>query len=1668
MVRLATTIAVALAVCLSAVATSQAAPDVNNHAGAASVAPGQARLQGKLVGGGDADVVVYWGPTGGGTATDRWLRKSRLKGVKNATAFSVTADKLIYGQVYFYRCYATNASGGAWAPTTARFTTLKPTVPAPGAGNRPVLTVKSGLVCWFDAAVGVTTDNKGVVQTWKDLSGNGHDGYLAAGAPVLAANQVNSRPAIQFRTASGRCGLNLQAPLFVGEQYVVVRSPNAAWNNDGCFLGRRWKRASSYRLSRNTTRFWGDQYPKAVWKNGRSIPEQPFDFGPITEYMILKIGVNDGDMSRNTYQIAMADSASCDCDIAEILGFQTPLSPADDALVGGYLAAKYGIATAYRVNAGMAPASTLTNSPATATTPTSATLNATLTCPGSVYDVRVYWGTVDGGTDAGLWENSAPVGKWSDVASTRLRHTITGLTPGVTYYFTFRGTNAVDSLWAGRSFRFRAGGSTIRPTSPKLPVAKDLVCWFDAGVGVTADNKGAVQTWKDLSGRDHHARTGGGVAAILASDQIGSRSAVQFRKGWLALDGTLFAKEQYLVIRSPGPRWSGAGGLLGRLKGRGSSYNTWGYDTGFWQDQAPAAVSRDGTVLPGPAFDCSPLTRFMILKVVVNDRNETEAVYAIGNNDGLSSCDFDVAEILGYRSMLSPADEALVGGYLATKYGIDTAYPPLPQPGAKSAELPPGEMAAVKYKSWQYSGSLYLLTTPEGADLPASASEDNFPVLVRLDKDFFDFSQARPDGGDIRFATSTGVPMAYQIDRWDAAAGTASIWVRVPRIQGNARQEIRTYWGRADAGSESGGPAVFNKSNGYVSVWHMNDPVRDATGTVESADLGTTPSSGMIGRAKHFAGGKGINCGEHIRTYPFASSPHTSEAWLKADRFNTAILSWGKNDGVSIRVTPTPARISIDTGRTRIPATSMVPKSQWVQLVYAYNGQTGQVYVNGRLDAAAPSAVEILTPVRMQIGAGFFGDLDEVRISKVARSPDWVKLQYENQKPLQTLVGPLVQPGSAFSVSQKTISLLEGNTTTVTARAGGAQKVYWIIKRGGKEAVAAVDRFHFTLDAGRVTGDQSFTLQFKAVYAGGVKALDIPVTVRETIPEPLVTLKAPRTWDGRTTIEVEPILANQDRMRAAGADKLSYTWDASGMATITEVRPGKLVLNRAMNSGKLTVRLAVDNGGQPARATATILVTEPAKDEWVHRKPAAGEMPEDGAFYARDDTNTGTLYCSGKLAEAADSVFLRVYCDEKLYHQATQDLSGGKAYSLSAKLKAGLVKYRIEFGSRRGLRETILHKAGNIVCGDAYLIEGQSNALATDTGEKSPPDTNDWIRSYGGPTGRGDATHWVRDRFGKASGSEGPRPNLWCNPVWKAEKGEKAELGWWGMELAKRLVASQKIPIFIINGAVGGTRIDEHQPSPGNHADLKTIYGRMLWRVQQARLTHGIRAVIWHQGESDQGADGPTDGYGWETYQQYFLSMSAAWQQDFPNIRHYYVFQIWPNSCSMGNGHGDMLREVQRTLPRLYSNMSIMSTLGIRPPGPCHYPLTGWAEFARLLQPMIERDIYGKVPTGSLSPPDLRKACYTTAARDEIALEFDQPVVWHDALTSQFYLDGKAREVASGRASGRVIILKLKAAAAAKKITYLEEMHWNQDNLLVGSNGIAAMTFCDVPILPRR
>ena len=595
--------------------------------------------------------------------------------------------------------------------------------------------------------------------------------------------------------------------------------------------------------------------------------------------------------------------------------------------------------------------------------------------------------------------------------------------------------------------------------------------------------------------------------------------------------------------------------------------------------------------------------------------------------------------------------------------------------------------AFATYTEWKHSGSIYILTTPE-RDLPASAAVKEFPLLVRLHRDHFPFSEAAEGGRDIRFSAA-GKPLAYEIDQWDKEAGTASIWVRIPSIRGNDRQEIKIHWGNAGAEDAADGKAVFNASNGYIGVWHLGHEVRDVVGTLDSEDRETTKTTGMIGGARYFAwnGKAAVFCGDDIQTLPSGGASHSTQAWFRPEAPHNpyaTIVGWGIQQGQG-KVTMTyrsPPRISMDCYNSSGTVGAEIPgrAKGWAHAVHTFENDQAVLYINGKKqatrDGGPPLAVP--RPARMWIGNWyndgkyyFTGTIDEVRISGVARSAAWVRLEYENQKPMQTLVGPVVQDGAEFSLSPTRVEMNEGETVDLAAEAGGAQKIYWSKVQGDEESVIATDRFNIPFDAGRVTGDQAFKIRFDAVYADGVRSVEIPVTVKETVPEPEFALIAPADWDGRKTIEIQPEIKNLEAMQQAGVGELDYRWEVSGLATLKDEEPGKLVLSRAQNSGRMTVTLGLSNGGPAIMASTDVAVQEPETDAWVPWVPGDREMPAEGQFYARDDTGQGTLHCKGLLEKKADDVFLRVFADGKKYAEESKTPGKDGTYCFAIKLESG-------------------------------------------------------------------------------------------------------------------------------------------------------------------------------------------------------------------------------------------------------------------------------------------------------------------------------------------------------------------------------------------------------------
>ncbi|MCH8922785.1 MAG: LEPR-XLL domain-containing protein, partial [Planctomycetes bacterium] len=107
-------------------------------------------------GGDDPDVLLYWGDDDGGTNPAAWDNVIPV-GSGGVGSYTAGIADLTHNTPYFYRAFATNLSGGAWAASTATFTTLL--LGLPTIATDPVTSVGG-----FAADVsGTVTDTGGAV-----------------------------------------------------------------------------------------------------------------------------------------------------------------------------------------------------------------------------------------------------------------------------------------------------------------------------------------------------------------------------------------------------------------------------------------------------------------------------------------------------------------------------------------------------------------------------------------------------------------------------------------------------------------------------------------------------------------------------------------------------------------------------------------------------------------------------------------------------------------------------------------------------------------------------------------------------------------------------------------------------------------------------------------------------------------------------------------------------------------------------------------------------------------------------------------------------------------------------------------------------------------------------------------------------------------------------------------------------------------------------------------------------------------------------------------------------------------------------------------------------------------------------------------------------------------
>ncbi|WP_461151614.1 sialate O-acetylesterase [Spirosoma pulveris] len=421
-------------------------------------------------------------------------------------------------------------------------------------------------------------------------------------------------------------------------------------------------------------------------------------------------------------------------------------------------------------------------------------------------------------------------------------------------------------------------------------------------------------------------------------------------------------------------------------------------------------------------------------------------------------------------------------------------------------------------------------------------------------------------------------------------------------------------------------------------------------------------------------------------------------------------------------------------------------------------------------------------------------------------------------------------------------------------------------------------------------------------------------------------------------------------------------------------------------------------------------------------------LPRELQLYPRDASSQAQVVVSGKMDTAGyTKITMRMAREGVLTNVVSQSLepaSNSAPFSLSATIKAEPAEYSVQVYIYKGTDSLLVANPQHIVCGDVYIIHGQSNALALSD--------FDVLYSFN-----------FNDKYMRNVAY--PYLGLPSQMSWYPAKQPFASIGGFGLTIQRLILENYGIPTCVINGAMGGTPISALSIRDSvNHANPITFYGDLLNRAQWAGVAKQTKAVIWKQGEEDAGSGLPG-------YPGKFATLYKQFREDYGNAR-IYVGQI--NILNNPQDSAAALRDFQRRTKYLFNNVETIATVGTPGYDGVHYSGLAHQRMAFEQFRLIARDIYGSNDTLQINSPDIKKVFYNSR-KDSITLVFDDQMqmVWKNDTTFYnfatgakiayreqkdfFYLDRQSGMVTGGSATGNRILLSLKQPASAKTIRYL-------------------------------
>jgi biopolymer transport protein ExbB len=348
---------------------------------------------------------------------------------------------------------------------------------------------------------------------------------------------------------------------------------------------------------------------------------------------------------------------------------------------------------------------------------------------------------------------------------------------------------------------------------------------------------------------------------------------------------------------------------------------------------------------------------------------------------------------------------------------------------------------------WKQRKKIELDSSPKGAHIKENLTD--FPVLIRLHTGNFSFSAANADGSDIRFITADDKsPLKHHIEKFDPNEEIALIWVKVPRISGGTNQDaVWMYYDNPSAqdAQDSGGTYDVN----HVAVYHFNEnesSPRDVTAYGNHATLfsGKSGIPSVIGNGVRFS-----ETGEQMTISPSASmnfsKGFTFSAWVRIEHATEKAPIFYWDDGkqyINIGIDRTYAFCNLSQGNGNpvvMTKTTVLSPKRWYHLaVTAEPDGEIKLYVDGSEAVSSKLQGGLPAPLADMIIGGsassdnyFMGDIDELRLSNVARPAGWLKAAFQSQGSEGVMTSYMLEEFGGSSESL-TIQLMRVIVRTIT------------------------------------------------------------------------------------------------------------------------------------------------------------------------------------------------------------------------------------------------------------------------------------------------------------------------------------------------------------------------------------------------------------------------------------------------------------------------------------------------------------------------------------------------------------------------------------------------------------------------------------------------------------